>query len=69
MPDVLGAGDELGLGQAPPLLPILDGLRVRDPIAQPKAGTIVALLRGEVASGHGEDVSSALTEQLLAFVS
>ncbi|HEX9356019.1 MAG TPA: AAA family ATPase, partial [Streptosporangiaceae bacterium] len=61
-----GAGDELG--QALPLLPILDGLRVRDPSPNPRQETIVALLRGEVASGHGEDVSSALTEQLLAFV-
>jgi DNA-binding NarL/FixJ family response regulator len=62
-----GAGDELG--QALPLLPILDGLRVRDPSPNPRQETIVALLRGEVASSHGDDVSSALTEQLLAFVS
>ncbi|HEX3388281.1 MAG TPA: AAA family ATPase [Streptosporangiaceae bacterium] len=61
-----GAGDELG--QALPLLPILDGLRVREPSANPRQETIVALLRGEVASGHGEDVPSALAEQLLALV-
>ena len=61
-----GAGDELG--QALPLLPILDGLRVREPSANPRQETIIALLRGEVASGHGEDVPTALAEQLLALV-
>jgi DNA-binding NarL/FixJ family response regulator len=62
-----GAGDELG--QALPLLPILDGLRVREPLANPRQETIVGLLRGEVASGRGEDVPTALAEQLLALVS
>ena len=62
-----GAGDELG--QALPLLPILDGLRVREPSANPRQETIVALLRGEVASGRSEDVPTVLAEQLLAFVS
>ena len=62
-----GAGDELG--QALPLLPILDGLRVREPSGNPRQETIVALLRGEVASGHSEDVPTALAEQLLALVS
>ena len=61
-----GAGDELG--QALPLLPILDGLRVREPSGNPRQETIVALLRGEVASGRGEDVPTALAEQLLALV-
>ena len=61
-----GAGDELG--QALPLLPILDGLRVREPSDNPRQETIVALLRGEVASGRGEDVPTALAEQLLALV-
>jgi DNA-binding CsgD family transcriptional regulator/tetratricopeptide (TPR) repeat protein len=61
-----GAGDELG--QALPLLPILDGLRVREPSGNPRQETIVALLRGEVASGHAEDVPTALAEQLLALV-
>ena len=51
------------------MLPILDGLRVREPSSNPRQETIVALLRGEVASGHGEDVQSALAEQLLALVS
>jgi DNA-binding CsgD family transcriptional regulator/tetratricopeptide (TPR) repeat protein len=62
-----GSGDELG--QALPLLPMLDGLRVREPSANPRQETIVALLRGEVASGHGEDVPTALAEQLIALVS
>jgi DNA-binding CsgD family transcriptional regulator/tetratricopeptide (TPR) repeat protein len=61
-----GAGDELG--QALPLLPILDGLRVREPSDNPRQKTIVALLRGEVASGRSEDVPTALAEQLLALV-
>ena len=59
-----GAGDELG--QALPLLPFLDGLRVREPSDNPRRKTILALLRGELASGHGEDMAAALAEQLLA---
>ena len=61
-----GAGDELG--QPLPLLPLLDGLRVREPSANPRQGTIVRLLRGEAAADRGTDVSAALAEQLLAFV-
>ena len=61
-----GAGDELG--QALPLLPILDGLRVREHSDNPRQETIVALLRGEVASGRSEDVPTALAEQMLALV-
>jgi DNA-binding CsgD family transcriptional regulator len=61
-----GAGDELG--QSLPLLPILDGLRVRETSANPRQETIVALLRGEVASGRAEDVPTVLAEQLLALV-
>ena len=45
-----GAGDELG--QALPLLPFLDGLRVREPSANPRRGAIVRLLRGEVSAGR-----------------
>ena len=37
-----GAGDELG--QALPLLPFLDGLRVREPSTNPRRNTIVAAL-------------------------
>ncbi len=61
-----GAGDELG--QALPLLPFLEGLRVRDPSANPRRNTIVQLLRGEVTAVRGTDVSAALAEQLLALV-
>jgi DNA-binding CsgD family transcriptional regulator len=62
-----GAGDELG--QALPLLPLLDGLEVREPSsAHPRRDTIVRLLRGEVAAERGTDVSAAVAEQLLALV-
>ena len=59
-----GAGDELG--QTLPLSPFLDGLRTREPIPSPRRETIVALLRGELASGRCEDATAALAEQLLA---
>src|SRR6266536_3123031 len=58
-----GAGDELG--QA---LPLLEGLRVREPSANPRRNTIVRLLRGELTADRGTDVSAALAEQLLALV-
>jgi DNA-binding CsgD family transcriptional regulator/tetratricopeptide (TPR) repeat protein len=61
-----GAGDELG--QALPLLPLLEGLQVREPTANPRRNTIVQLLRGEVSADRGTDVSAALAEQLLALV-
>ncbi len=61
-----GAGDELG--QALPLLPLLEGLRVREPSANPRRETIVRLLRGEIAADRDADVSAALAEQLLALV-
>ena len=61
-----GAGDELG--QALPLLPFLDGLRVREPSVNPRQNTIVRLLRGEVAADRGTDVPAMLAEQLLALV-
>jgi DNA-binding CsgD family transcriptional regulator/tetratricopeptide (TPR) repeat protein len=61
-----GAGDELG--QQLPLLPFLDGLRVREPSANPRRTTIVRLLRGEVAADRGTDVPAVLAEQLLALV-
>src|ERR1700722_14106287 len=62
-----GAGDELG--QALPLLPLLDGLQVREHSEDPRRTTIVRLLRGELAADRGTDVSAALAEQLLALVS
>jgi len=61
-----GAGDELG--QELPLLPFLDGLRVREPSANPRRNTIVSLLRGEAAADRGTDVPAVLAEQLLALV-
>jgi AAA ATPase domain len=61
-----GTGDELG--QALPLLPFLDGLRVREPSTNPRQDTIVRLLRGEGAADRGADVPAVLTEQLLALV-
>ncbi|MDQ2874162.1 MAG: AAA family ATPase, partial [Actinomycetota bacterium] len=61
-----GSGDELG--QALPLLPLLDGLQVREHSANPRRNTIVRLLRGELAADRGTDVSAALAEQLLALI-
>ena len=61
-----GAGDELG--QALPLLPLLDALRVREPSTNPRRSTIVRLLRGEFTADRGADVSAALAEQLLALI-
>ena len=61
-----GAGDELG--QALPLLPLLDALRVREPSADARRATIVRLLRGELAAGQGADVSAAIGEQILALI-
>jgi DNA-binding CsgD family transcriptional regulator/tetratricopeptide (TPR) repeat protein len=61
-----GAGDELG--QALPLLPLLDALRVREPSADARRTSIVRLLLGELPAGPGADVSAALAERLLALV-
>ena len=61
-----GAGDELG--QALPLQPLLDGLRVRLPSANPRRHMIVRLLRGEVAADSGTDWSAVLAEQLLVLI-
>jgi tetratricopeptide (TPR) repeat protein len=61
-----GAGDELG--QALPLLPFLDGLRVREPSANHRREAIVRLLRGEIAADRGTNGPAVLAEQLLALV-
>jgi DNA-binding CsgD family transcriptional regulator len=61
-----GAGDELG--QALPLLPLLEALRVREPSTGLRRNSILWLLRGEVSPDRGLDVSAALAEQLLALV-
>jgi DNA-binding CsgD family transcriptional regulator len=60
------AGDELG--QPLPLLPFLDGLRVREPSANPRRSTMVRLLRGEATADRGTDVPAMLAEQLLALI-
>jgi DNA-binding CsgD family transcriptional regulator len=61
-----GTGDELG--QALPLVPFLEALRVREPSSNPRQNTIVRLLRGEIAADRGADVPAVLAEQLLALV-
>jgi DNA-binding CsgD family transcriptional regulator len=61
-----GAGDELS--QALPLLPFLDGLKVREPGANPRRNAIVKLLRGDVTADRDIDVQAVLAEQLLALV-
>jgi len=61
-----GVGDEFG--QKIPLLPFLDGLRVREPSANLRRNTIVRLLRGEASADRGTDVPAVLAEQLLALV-
>ena len=61
-----GAGDELG--QALPLLPLLEGLRVREPSANRRRNAIVRLLRGEMTADRGMDVTATVLEQLLALV-
>ena len=48
--------------------PSWTGCGCASPPDNPRQETIVALLRGEVASGRGEDVPTALAEQLLALV-
>jgi tetratricopeptide (TPR) repeat protein len=62
-----GAGDELG--QALPLLPLLEGLRVREQPTDSRRDMIVRLMRGEAGADRGMDVSAALAEQLLALIS
>jgi DNA-binding CsgD family transcriptional regulator len=61
-----GSGDELG--QALPLLPLLEALRIRELPDSPRRSSIVRLLRGELAVGPAADVSAALAEQLLALI-
>jgi tetratricopeptide (TPR) repeat protein len=61
-----GTGDELG--QAFPLLPLLEGLRVREPSENPRRNTIVRLMRGEDGIGRNADVPATLAEQLLALI-
>ena len=59
-------GDELG--QAFPLLPLLEGLRVRESSENSRRNMIVRLMRGEDGLDHTADLSVTLAEQLLALV-
>jgi tetratricopeptide (TPR) repeat protein len=67
-----GTGDELG--QALPLLPLLDALRLRDPAADPgspaelRREAIARVLRGEPVTDPGTDGAGFLAEQLLALI-
>jgi DNA-binding CsgD family transcriptional regulator len=61
-----GVGDELG--QAIPLIPLLDGLRVREQSSDPRRATIVRMLRGEDGADRVADMSAVLAEQLLALI-
>src|ERR1700683_4801212 len=51
-----GPGDELG--QALPLLPFLDGLRVREPSFNQRRDTIVRVLRGGVTAARGTGITA-----------
>jgi DNA-binding CsgD family transcriptional regulator len=61
-----GAGDELG--QALPLLPLLDALRITPVTGDPRRGAISELLGGGAVAGQGTDLAAAAAEQLLALV-
>jgi tetratricopeptide (TPR) repeat protein len=61
-----GTGSELD--QALPLAPLLDGLRVREPSANPRRETIARFLRGEAGVDRGMDGPAVLAEQLLALI-
>jgi tetratricopeptide (TPR) repeat protein len=61
-----GTGSELD--QALPLAPLLDGLCVREPSANPRRETIARFLRGEAGVDRGTDGPAVLAEQLLALI-
>ncbi len=61
-----GAGDELG--QALPLLPVLDAMRVRDSADDQHRLAIIGLLRGELSAGAGVAAAGAAAEHLLALL-
>ena len=61
-----GTGSELD--QALPLQPLLDGLRVREPSANPRREAIARFLRGEISTDRGMDGPAMLAEQLLALI-
>ncbi|UOZ03086.1 LuxR family transcriptional regulator [Amycolatopsis sp. WQ 127309] len=61
-----GAGDELG--QALPLLPLLDALHITPSAKDSRRGAISGLLHGSAVAGKGADLAAAAAEQLLALV-
>ncbi|NBH09835.1 AAA family ATPase, partial [Amycolatopsis sp. SID8362] len=61
-----GAGDELG--QALPLLPLLDALRITPAARDPRRVAISKLLRGGAVVGKGADLAARAAEQLIALV-
>jgi ATP/maltotriose-dependent transcriptional regulator MalT len=61
-----GGGDELG--QALPLSPLLEGLRVRESTTDSRRTTIVRLLRGEFPIANATDLTTTVAEHLLALV-
>jgi tetratricopeptide (TPR) repeat protein len=61
-----GAGDELG--RTFPLLPLLEGLRVRESAEDPRRRSIARLLRGELTAGSGVDLPVGVAEHLVALV-
>lgn len=61
-----GAGDELG--QALPLLPLLDALRITATAPDPRRGALTGMLRGAAAADQGIDLAAAAAEQVLALV-
>lgn len=61
-----GAGDELG--QALPLLPLLDALRISAAAPDPRRAAIAGMLRGEATAAKSADLAVAAAEQLLALV-
>ncbi len=61
-----GAGDELG--QALPLLPLLDALRITPAARDPRRVAISKLLRGGAVAGKVADLAARAAEQLIALV-
>jgi DNA-binding CsgD family transcriptional regulator len=61
-----GAGDELG--QALPLLPLLDALQIAPVTRDPRRDTISELLGGGAVASKGADLAAAAAEQLSALV-
>jgi DNA-binding CsgD family transcriptional regulator/tetratricopeptide (TPR) repeat protein len=61
-----GAGDELG--QALPLLPLLDALEITPVTRDPRRDAVSELLGGGAVAGKGADLAAAAAERLIALV-